>query len=102
MSIIQLESDWKDEIKKDAMRFAGLIEKSFLGAVSDTARNLPDQSHGCKEELIMTYVDAMVTTCAGICGKYVNTSGQFEDAIVNAIRDKFVILRKMQLEGKMP
>lgn len=102
MSSLQLVPEYKKDIQREAQILADVMEKNFLASITRATKLLPEQSHDFKEELIFTYIDALITTTVGICGSYVNSSSQFEEVVQKAVADKFVILRKMQLEGRLP
>jgi|WetSurMetagenome_2_1015567.scaffolds.fasta_scaffold147530_2 hypothetical protein len=91
--------NWQEQTQKDAMQFAENMERMFLMAIENASKKLPAQTSNNRGELVMNFIDALITTTVGISGQYINKSGDFEDMVVQAVRDKFTLLRKMELEG---
>lgn len=92
---------WQQQVQDTAMRFAQEMERQFLLHVNKASSALPSQSSENRSELILQFIDALITTTCGISGQYINKSGEFEEAVVQAVRDKFTMLRKMEIEGRL-
>lgn len=93
---------WRVASQDSAMAFARVMEEQFLLRINEVTRSLPRAKD--RNELIATvlgdFLDALLTTSTGICATYMNKSAEFEEQVVQSIRDKFSMLRKMEIEGK--
>lgn len=96
------EEKWKLGIEEEAIGMAGQFEYAFHKRMAAARKRLPIPSPENLEYQINTFVDATLATTAGLLGKYVNISQEFEDAVAEGIRDKFRQLRQLHIQNKGP
>ena len=96
------EISWKDNIELCAQRFSRTMEEKFQFELKNGETLLPPNIKGtkfkeeCAVEMLEIFLDYMFGTAAAISGHYCSLEEEFEENIVQMVRDKFVRLRKMK------
>lgn len=99
---VDKEESWKKDVEEEAIGMAGQFEYAFHKRMQQARKKLPIPSPENLGFQINTFVDATLATTAGLLGKYVNISTEFENALVEGLRDKFKQLRQLHIENKGP
>lgn len=76
------------------------VQKSMSRRMSTALKAVPKKTEDEIGIQLNIFIDMLVSTTCILLGQYVNLSAEFEDKVVQGVREKFSVLRKNALSGK--